>query len=94
MITNEYPTIDGYIQNMGRDTTYADHLIILATANVIKQNIVIHEVGKIPLQIPGPDGIAGQVHVLYDPLIQHYESVVCLDGNGARFLNLEHMQHT
>ncbi|CAF2901764.1 unnamed protein product [Rotaria sp. Silwood2] len=65
---------------MKKNYTYADHLIIMATASILHQNIIIHEYGKRPLLIPGSDYIDRQLHISYNPYNQHYESVKDFDG--------------
>ena len=82
------PTIGYYIDRMSQNGTYADHLAVSATAVIIKKNIIIHEIGKKPLFIPGSDFLDHQLHVWYDPNMPHYDSVVCVNGNSA-FLSPE-----
>ncbi|CAF1333265.1 unnamed protein product [Adineta ricciae] len=73
------PTVDIYIKEMTHDGVYADHPIIFATATVLGQNIVIHEIGKRPLLIPGSDNINNQLHVWYNGI--HYDSIVTSEGH-------------
>ena len=71
------PTIEHYINRMKDDGTYADHLVILATAAYLNRDIIIHEKDKKPLLIPGSDSLTlQQFHVLYNPHRQHYDSVI------------------
>ncbi|CAF3403497.1 unnamed protein product [Rotaria sp. Silwood2] len=79
-VSGEDDTIDDYIFRMKKNYTYADHLIIMATASILNQNIIIHEYGKRPLLIPGSDYIDRQLHISYNPYNQHYESVKDFDG--------------
>ncbi|CAF4974012.1 unnamed protein product, partial [Rotaria sp. Silwood1] len=79
-VSGEDDTIYDYIHRMKRNYTYADHLIIMATASILNQNIIIHEYGKRPLLIPGSDYIDRQLHISYNPYNQHYESVKDFDG--------------
>ncbi|CAF3773611.1 unnamed protein product [Rotaria sp. Silwood1] len=87
-IDEEYTTIENYIARMSRKSTYADHLAISATAVVLNKNIIIHELGKIPILVPGSDFIEHQLHICYDPFILHYDSVLSFDDNSA-FLSAE-----
>ncbi|UJR12020.1 hypothetical protein I4U23_016198 [Adineta vaga] len=73
------PTVDDYIERMTENGTYADHPIILSTAAVLNQNIIIHEKGKQPWLIPGSDDITNQLHVWYDG--NHYSSVITTNDN-------------
>ncbi|CAF3896694.1 unnamed protein product [Rotaria sp. Silwood1] len=75
------PTIQRYIERMEQEGTYADHLSISATAVVINKNIIVHEIGQIPLLIPGSRSLDDQLHVWYDPKKKHYDSVVCLNDS-------------
>ncbi|CAF3204209.1 unnamed protein product [Rotaria sp. Silwood2] len=79
-VSGEDDTIYHYINRMKKNYTYADHLIIMATASILNQNIIIHEYGKRPLLIPGSDYIDRQLHIAYNPYNQHYESVKDFDG--------------
>ena len=92
-VAENYDGIEDYIIEMSRNGTYADHLSILATATSINQNIIIHELGKTPLFIPGSDYIEHQLHVFYDVDNVHYERVCQLDGERA-FLSFEDLQDT
>ncbi|CAF2143860.1 unnamed protein product [Rotaria magnacalcarata] len=76
-------TIDKYIKRMSRNGTYADHLAVSAAAVTINKNIIIHEIGKKPLLIPGSDFIDNQLHVCYYPDKLHYDSVLCIDNNSG-----------
>ncbi|CAF1342336.1 unnamed protein product [Rotaria sordida] len=78
-VSDEDNTIYDYIFRMEKNNTYADHLIIMATASILNQNIIIHEYGKRPLLIPGSDYIDRQLHISYNPYNQHYESVKDFD---------------
>ncbi|CAF3867153.1 unnamed protein product [Rotaria sordida] len=78
-VSDEDNTIYDYIFRMEKNYTYADHLIIMATASILNQNIIIHEYGKRPLLIPGSDYIDRQLHISYNPYNQHYESVKDFD---------------
>jgi hypothetical protein len=80
-IFEDYSAIGSYIERMDQEGIYADHLAILATAAVINKNIIVHEIGKTPLLIPGSNYLEDQLHVWYDPRKEHYESVVRLDGS-------------
>jgi len=80
--TSKYPTIEMYIERMSQDGAYVDHLAISATAFIINKNIIVHEIGKIPLLIPGSISFDDQLHVCYDPTTEHYDSVICIDGNS------------
>ncbi|CAF3974784.1 unnamed protein product [Rotaria sp. Silwood2] len=82
-IDNTYVTIDNYIKQMSKYGTYADHIVITATAVIINKNIIIHELGKKPILVPGSDIIDEQLHVCYDPDILHYDSVLCINSNSA-----------
>jgi hypothetical protein len=73
---------DKYIKQMGQDGIYADHLAILATAIIIDKNIIVHEIGRKPLRIPGSDCFDNQLHVWYNSNSEHYYSVVTIDGNS------------
>ncbi|CAF4482171.1 unnamed protein product [Rotaria sp. Silwood2] len=92
-IDEMYSTIENYIQQMSKDGTYADHLALSSTAVIINKNIIIHELEKKPLLIPGSDFLEDQLHLFYDPNIPHYDSVVCIDGSPA-FLSSEHILFT
>jgi hypothetical protein len=87
------PTEDCYIERMSTNGTYADHLAISAVAVIINKNIIIHEIGKKPLLVPGSDYIENQLHVCYYPDDLHYNSVMCLDGNSP-FLPSEQLLFT
>ncbi|CAF1348001.1 unnamed protein product [Rotaria magnacalcarata] len=76
-------TIDNYIERMSRNGTYADYLAVSAAAVIVNKNILIHELGKKPLFIPGSDYIDDQVHICYYPDKLHYNSVVDAIGNTA-----------
>ncbi len=67
---------DKYIKQMGQDGIYVDHLAILATAIIIDKNIIVHEIGKKPLRIPGSNCFDNQLHVWYNPNSEHYDSIV------------------
>ncbi|CAF1452274.1 unnamed protein product [Rotaria sp. Silwood1] len=86
-------TIENYIERMSRNGTYADHLAISATAVILNKNIIIHEIGKTPLLIPGSDFIDHQVHVCYYPDLLHYDSIVCVNNESA-FLSAEQILFT
>ncbi|CAF1401529.1 unnamed protein product [Rotaria sordida] len=86
-------TIENYIERMSRNGTYADHLAISATAVILNKNIIIHEIGKTPLLIPGSDFIDHQVHVCYNPDLLHYDSIVCVNNESA-FLSAEQILFT
>ncbi|CAF2946327.1 unnamed protein product [Rotaria sp. Silwood2] len=92
-IDEMYSTIENYIQQMSKDGTYADHLTLSSTAVIINKNIIIHELEKKPLLIPGSDFLEDQLHLFYDPNIPHYDSVVCIDDTPA-FLSSEHIVFT
>ena len=92
-VSNEYDGIEDYILEMSRNGTYADHVLISATANAINQNIIIHELGMTPLFIPGSDYIDRQLHVSYDVQTLHYE-IVCRQDGGRVFLSFEDLQNT
>ncbi|CAF3933714.1 unnamed protein product, partial [Rotaria sordida] len=89
-IDETYSTIGNYIEQMSLYGTYADHLVISATAIIINKNIIIHELGKRPILIPGSDFIDDQLHICYDPHILHYDSVLCINDNSA-FLSPEEL---
>ncbi|CAF3150203.1 unnamed protein product [Rotaria sp. Silwood2] len=89
-IDEQYTTIENYITRMSRNSTYADHLVILATAIVLNKNIIIHELGKMPILIPGSDFIEHQLHICYHPDTLHYDSVLSFDDNSA-FLSTENI---
>ncbi|CAM4767382.1 unnamed protein product [Rotaria magnacalcarata] len=82
-----YLTFDKYIEEMSKSVTYVDHLGVTATAVLIKKNIIIHELGKKPILVPGSDFVEDQVHLCYYPNI-HYDSIVSIDNNFA-FLSFE-----
>ncbi|CAF1539096.1 unnamed protein product [Rotaria magnacalcarata] len=84
-----YLTFDKYIEEMSKSVTYVDHLGVTATATavLIKKNIIIHELGKKPILVPGSDFVEDQVHLCYYPNI-HYDSIVSIDNNFA-FLSFE-----
>ncbi|CAF4215646.1 unnamed protein product, partial [Rotaria sp. Silwood2] len=82
-----YLTFDNYIEEMSKFGTFVDHLAITATAVIINKNIIIHELGKKPILVPGSDFIEDQVHLCYFPNI-HYDSIVSIDNNFA-FLSFE-----
>ncbi|CAF1474172.1 unnamed protein product [Rotaria sordida] len=86
-------TIENYIERMSRNGTYADHLAISATAVIVNKNIIIHEIGKTPLLIPGSDFIDHQVHVCYYPDLLHYDSIACVN-NESPFLSAEQILFT
>ncbi|CAF0753896.1 unnamed protein product [Adineta ricciae] len=83
------PTVDAYIKEMAHNGVYADHPIIFATATVLGQNIVIHEIGKRPLLIPGSDNINNQLHVWYNGI--HYDSIVTSDGRHVPNISRENL---
>ncbi|CAF4666955.1 unnamed protein product, partial [Rotaria socialis] len=82
-IDEQDKSIEDYIARMSQTSTYADHLVISATAIVLNKNIIVHQLAKIPILIPGSDYIEHQLHVSYNRSILHYESVFSLDGNSA-----------
>ncbi|CAF1519681.1 unnamed protein product, partial [Rotaria sordida] len=92
-VSGEDNTIDDYIFRMKKNNTYADHLIITATATILNQNIIIHEYSKRPLLIPGSDYIDRQLHIAYNPYNQHYESVKRFDGTIS-IISLNDLQLT
>ncbi|CAF4590297.1 unnamed protein product, partial [Rotaria sp. Silwood2] len=92
-ISNEDNTIYDYIIRMKRNKTYADHLIIIATASILNHNIIVHEYSKRPLLIPGSDYIDRQFHIAYSPENQHYESIKRFDGT-IPILSFEQLQQT
>ncbi|CAF2706090.1 unnamed protein product [Rotaria sp. Silwood2] len=75
---------------MSRNSTYADYLVISATAIVLNKNIIIHELGKMPILIPASDFIEHQLHICYHPDILRYDSVLSFDDNSA-FLSTENI---
>lgn len=89
----EDKNINNYISRMSKNNTYADHLIITATAIALNQNIVIHEQGKRPLLIPGSDYIDHQLHILYNVNLTHYDSLKDFNGNTP-FINFIDLQNT
>ncbi|CAM4839650.1 unnamed protein product [Rotaria magnacalcarata] len=68
---------------MSRNGTYADYLAVSAAAVIVNKNILIHELGKKPLFIPGSYYIDDQLHICYYPDKLHYNSVVDAIGNTA-----------
>ena len=88
-----YRGIDDYIMKMSRNGTFVDHLSVFATGRSINQNIIVHELGKAPLIIPGSDYIDHQLHVFYDEQKLHYE-VVCQHDGSRAFLSFEDLQST
>ncbi|CAF1381764.1 unnamed protein product [Rotaria magnacalcarata] len=78
-VSDEDTSIYDYISRMNKNYTYADHLVIMATASILNQNIIIHEYGKRPLLIPGSDDIDQQLHIAYNPNKEHYDSVKSFD---------------
>ncbi len=90
LVTNEYPTYENYIEQMNKNKTYADHLILRATAIVVEKNIIVHKRGQAPLMIPGRNVLHdNQLHVWYDARREHYDSVVSSDGSRPQVLPLE-----
>ncbi|CAF4377123.1 unnamed protein product, partial [Rotaria sp. Silwood2] len=87
-IDETYLTIDNYIEQMSKYGTYADHIVITATAFIINKNIIIHEFGKKPILVPGSDFIDNQLHVCYHPDILHYDSVLSIN-NDLPFLSFQ-----
>ena len=92
-VPDNYLGIDDYMIKMSRNGTYADHLSVFATGRSINQNIIVHELGKTPLIIPGSDYIDHQHHVFYDVQKLHYE-VVCQQDGSRGFLPFEDLQNT
>jgi hypothetical protein len=92
---NQYRTYENYIKQMSENNeTYADYLALSATAIIVKKNIIVHERGQIPLKIPGYVPHGDQLHVWYDPISQHYDSVVSSDDRKPQVLSLEQMIET
>ena len=85
----ENPTMEHYLEQMSRNRTYVDNLVIVATAINIKKNIIIHESGKVPFCIPGSDFIDDQIHLWYknDLHSPHYDSVKCINDDPAFLLS-------
>jgi hypothetical protein len=83
---HEYPTYEIYIKQMSDDRNYADYLTLSAIAIIVKKNIIVHERGQKPLMIPGYVPHGNQLHVWYDPISQHYDSVVSSDDTQPRVL--------
>ncbi|CAF2154510.1 unnamed protein product, partial [Rotaria magnacalcarata] len=92
-IDQTYATIDNYIKQMTKHGTYADHIAITATAVIINKNIIIHELHKKPILVPGSDFIDSQLHICYYPNKLHYDSVLCIDNNLA-FLPFQDLLNT
>jgi hypothetical protein len=92
LVRDENPTMEHYLKQMSTKGTYVDNLVIMATAVIIKKNIIIHERGQTPICIPGSDYIDDQIHLWYknDPYFPHYDSVKCLNDDPA-FLSSEEM---
>ncbi|CAF2116814.1 unnamed protein product [Rotaria magnacalcarata] len=65
------------------DSTIDNYIELSAAAVIVNKNILIHELGKKPLFIPGSDYIDDQVHICYYPDKLHYNSVVDAIGNTA-----------
>ena len=83
-------TIDSYIKRMEKETTYADHLVILATATFFNKDIIIHEEAKRPLLIASSNSRTDQQwHVLYNPNREHYDIVISSENNLLPFLSAE-----
>ena len=92
---NEYPTPENYIERMKNNGTYADHLVVVATAVYFNKDIIIHEKGKMPLLCPRSGSRSDQQwHVLYDPDRQHYDSVISSGNNLPPFLSTEQVLMT
>lgn len=70
-ISDEDKILHDYILHMSKLNTYADQLVITGTTMILNQNIVVRELGKFPLLIPILDYIDHQLHILYNPNIQH-----------------------
>lgn len=80
-LNTEYNNIDEYINRMSKLNTYADNLVIRATAIIIKRNIVIHRARDIPSLISTEQNTNEQVHIVYHRHSRHYDSVHRLDGS-------------
>jgi hypothetical protein len=91
---NEYSTYEEYIEKMDKNKNYADYLTLSATAIILNKNIIVHERGKTPLKIPGYVPHEDQLHVWYDPISQHYDSVVSSDGSRPQVLSREQVIET
>jgi DNA replication protein DnaC len=82
-IDDDYANPDDYIDQMCRTGTYADHIAVLATAIVIKKNIVVHQRHHRPMLVAGSDFIDHQVHVCYNAQTEHYDTTIPVDNYPA-----------
>ncbi|CAF1481249.1 unnamed protein product [Adineta ricciae] len=80
-LDTDFNNMDEYINRMSKLGSYADNLIIQATAIVIKRNIVIHRAGDTASFISTKENTNQQVHIVYHRQSRHYDSVHHLDGS-------------